>query len=138
MDIIKNPDITQQVITDNDPFDIWILAGTLMGAFGYVGLVFTCCYPVHEEESERVFEPPWVQILKHAPWAKDDDGKSTNGAPPFANRPRPLGYEIGSDAGRCVAVRGRPFSGGADGASHESTQGHSGAVWARAPMSVAS
>ena len=64
MDIIKNPDITQQVITDNDPFDIWILAGTLMGAFGYVGLVFTCCYPVHEEESERVFEPPWTQVRK--------------------------------------------------------------------------
>jgi hypothetical protein len=54
-----------QVITDNDPFNIWNLAGVLMGAFGYVGLVRTGSPPARDAAQSVWPGPP--RILTRPP-----------------------------------------------------------------------
>lgn len=59
IEIKKNPAVTQQVITDEDPLNLYILAGTLLGAFGYVGLAFSLFFPESlEDRSSRQFMNP--------------------------------------------------------------------------------
>ena len=52
-----------QTITDEDPLNPLILAGTLLGAFGWVGLTFTFFFPETPDDTPREFAPAWNQAM---------------------------------------------------------------------------
>jgi len=52
---VKNPEVTEQIVTDEDPLDLFTLLGTLAGAFGYVTLVFSQLFPEDEDNKPRYF-----------------------------------------------------------------------------------
>ena len=66
-EVKKNPEVSQEVLTDVDPLNPYTLAGTLFGAFGYVGLLFAWCFPEVEEETPRQFKPLWEQAIGIVP-----------------------------------------------------------------------
>jgi hypothetical protein len=57
-------------------------AGTLFGAFGYVGFFFQWFFPESEDDTPREYMPPWIQLAQAVKsfGALEDGGKEPKDA----------------------------------------------------------